>query len=170
MLHYVSMTDSIALKLPAEEALAVLWDIQALELYEPKVDSARVKPETEKKGTYSVTGRFAGKLWRGEFSYELNDHGFHSEMIQGPQGIKVNGGFVVKAEHRDRCRITHYEHYEFPHWMSPLALLARLYLYWAMKKELREVAKLIHSKSKSTNKQESIYDTQMRSNQKQVWI
>jgi len=142
MPHQVSVTDSIALDVSAEDALAVLWDIQSLSLYEPKVDSAWIKPETDKKGTYSVTGRFAGWLWRGKFSYELNDHGFHSEMIQGTRGIKVNGGFVVKAERRDRCRITHYEHYEFPRWMSPLA---RLYLHWAMKKELHDLAEIIHN-------------------------
>ncbi|MGH7494543.1 MAG: SRPBCC family protein [bacterium] len=170
MLHQISVTDSIALDLPAEDALAVLWDIQTLKLYDPKVDSAWVKPETEKKGTYSVTGRFAGKLWRGEFSYELNDHGFHSEMIQGPQGIKVNGGFVVKAEHRDRCRITHYEHYKFPYWMSPLALLARLYLYWAMKKELRDLAQIIYAKNMGANRQESVHEAQIASNPNQVWL
>ncbi|MCI0694246.1 hypothetical protein L0337_19845 [candidate division KSB1 bacterium] len=146
MLHRISATDCIVLDLPAEKALAVLWDIKSLELYEPKVDSAQVRPETERKGIYSAKGHFAGIPWRGEFSYELNDHGFHSEMIRGPMRIEVNGGFIVNSEGPDSCLITHYEHYRFPYWISPLTLLARPYLHWAMRKELRELAGTIHSK------------------------
>jgi len=170
MLHQVSATHSIALDLPAEKALAVLWDIKSLELYEPKVDSAQVRPETERKGTYSATGHFARWHWRGEFSYELNDHGFHSKMIRGPRGFSVKGGFIVQSGNANSCCITHYEHYEFPYWMSPFALLARLYLYWAMKKELRDLAKIIYAKNIHPNEPVSVHNAQIASNQTQVWI
>lgn len=150
MMNRVSCTGKISIGVPAEQALAVLWDIQSLKLYEPKVDSAQVEPETQTNGTYIVWGRFAGLRWRGKFSYEINDRGFQSKMLQGPSGVQVHGGFVVQAEDSHRCQITHYENYQLPHWMSPLALLIRLYLFWAIKKELRDLATLIQQKNKTS--------------------
>jgi len=88
--------------------------------------------------------------WRGKFSYEINNRGFHSEMLQGPSGVRVKGGFVVQAEGSHRCQITHYENYRLPHWMSPLTLLIRLYLFLAMKKELRDLADVIQEKNKTS--------------------
>lgn len=60
----------------------------------------------------------------------------------------MSGGFVVESEGLDRCQIVHYENYRFPYWMSPLVLLVRPYLSWAMEKELCELAKIIHEKYK----------------------
>jgi len=148
-MNHVTCTGKISVGAPAEQALAVLWDIQNLKLYEPKADSAQVEPETKTNGTYIVQGRFAGMRWRGKFSYEINDRGFHSEMLQGPSGVRVNGGFVVQAEDSRRCQITHYENYRFSHWMSPLSLPIRFYLFWAMKKELRDLADVIQEKNKA---------------------
>ncbi len=61
MIKQISITGRVPIDLPAENALAVLWDIKTLELYEPKVSSVQVQPAMGKKGTYSTTGRFAGK-------------------------------------------------------------------------------------------------------------
>ncbi len=146
MIKQISITGRVPIDLPAENALAVLWDIKTLELYEPKVSSVQVQPAMGKKGTYSTTGRFAGIAWEGEFSYELNNYGFHSEMITGPMGIKVDGGFIIKSEGSERCLITHYETYHFPRVFIPLVPLIRIYLYWAMKKELRDLARIIYDK------------------------
>ena len=139
----IAVTGRVSLNLPAGAALAVLWDLANLEQYEPKVDAVRVTPAGDKRGTYVSTGRFAGIPWEGRFSYELNGNGFRSEMIQGPPGMKVKGGFAVKAQGPDRAMIIHYEYYQFPRWLAPLALPLRLYLCRAMKKELRNVADLI---------------------------
>jgi len=149
-MNHVTCTGKISVGAPAEQALAVLWDIQNLKLYEPKADSAQIEPETKTNGTYIVQGRFAGMRWRGKFSYEINDRGFHSEMLQGPSGVQVNGGFAVNSEGAQRCQITHYENYQLPHWMSLLALLIRIYLFWAMKKELRDLADVIQEKNKAS--------------------
>lgn len=149
MMNRVSCTEKISVGAPTEQALAVLWNIQNLQLYEPKADSAQVEPETKTNGTCIVQGRFAGIRWRGKFSYAINDRGFHSEMLQGPSGVQVHGGFVVQTEDSHSCQITHYENYQLPHWMSPLALLIRLYLFFAMKKELRDLAALIQQKNKT---------------------
>jgi hypothetical protein len=146
----VACTGKISVGVRAEQALAVLWDIQNLKLYEPKADSAQVEPETKTNGIYTVQGRFAGMRWRGKFSYEINDRGFHSELVKGPSGVRVNGGFVVQAEDSHRCQITHYENYQLPYWMSPLVLLFRLYLFFAMKKELRDLAAIIQAKNKTS--------------------
>ena len=136
----------IAVEVSAEKALAVLWDIKSIECYEPKVDSALVIPGTQNKGTYFARGHFAGIPWGGLFAYELNHHGFYSEMKRGAFGVKVQGGFVVTSESSDKCLITHYERYEFPYWLSPISLFVRLYLHRAMKKELSNLAQLIHDK------------------------
>lgn len=134
----------ITVEVSAEKALAVLWDIKSIARYEPKVDSALVIPGTQTEGTYLARGRFAGIPWSGTFTYELNHHGFYSEMKRGAFGVKVQGGFVVIAESLDKCLITHYERYEFPSWLSPLSLFVRLYLRRAMEKELSNLAQLIH--------------------------
>jgi len=47
MMNHVSRRGKISIAVPAEQALAVLWDIQNLQFYEPKVDSAQVEPETK---------------------------------------------------------------------------------------------------------------------------
>ena len=133
----------IAVEASAENALAVLWDIKSIACYEPKVDSALVTPGTQKQGTYFARGHFAGLPWSGTFTYELNHHGFYSEMKRGAFGVKVQGGFVVTSESLDKCLITHYERYEFPYWLAPLSLIVRLYLHRAMKKELSNLAQLI---------------------------
>jgi hypothetical protein len=143
----MTVTDSIPLGLPAEQALAILWDVKNLRLYEPKVDAMRVEPETEGRGTYAVRGRFAGLPWRGIFSYVLNPRGFHSELLEGPSGVRMNGGFVVTSGRADQCLITHYERYQFTSWLALLAPLIRLYLTWAIKKELRGLAGVISKKS-----------------------
>jgi hypothetical protein len=147
MTNKVIVTDSIPLNLPAEQALAILWDVKNLSLYEPKVDAMQVKPETEERGTYAIMGRFAGLPWRGIFSYVLNPRGFHSELLEGPSGVKMNGGFVVTPGHAGQCLITHYERYQFTSWLALLAPLIRLYLTWAIKKELRGLAAVISKKS-----------------------
>ena len=134
----------IAVEVSAEKALAVLWDIKAIECYEPKVDSALVISGTQNKGTYFPRGHFAGVPWSGAFTYELNHYGFYSEMKRRAFGVQVQGGFVVTSESSDKCLITHYERYEFPAWLSPLSLFVRLYLQRAMKKELGNLAQLIH--------------------------
>lgn len=146
MLSRFSVIGKIGVSLPAEKVLAVVWDLNNVALYEPKVDAVQIEPEAGKKGTYSVEGHFGGIPWGGVFSYDLNGRGFHSEMIQGPSGVRFNGGFVVAPERQDQSTITHYERYQFPPWLSPLVPIIRLYLVWAMRKELRNLAKVIYEK------------------------
>lgn len=133
----------IAVAVSAEQALAVLWAIKFIECYEPKVDAVFVLPATQNKGTYFARGHFAGIPWSGTFTYELNQHGFYSEMKRGVFGVKVQGGFVVTAASLGQCLITHYERYEFPAWLSPFSLFVRFYLHRAMKQELSNLAQLI---------------------------
>lgn len=142
----ISVVDSISVDIPAKNALDILRNLKNIELYEPKADSIRVEPETEKRGTYSIQGHFAGMRWRGRFTCEFDRQGFHSEMIRGPLGVKLRAGFVVTSESSGRCIIPHYECYHFPRWVLPLTLLVRLYLYWAMKKELRNLVKIIYGR------------------------
>lgn len=146
MTNKVTVTDSIQLGVPTEQALAVLWEVKNLSLYEPKVGAMWVEPETEERGTYAIVGRFAGLPWRGKFSYILNPRGFHSELLSGPPNVRVNGGFIVKSGGADRCLISHYERYQFSSWLALLAPLIRLYLTWAIKKELRGLAEIISEK------------------------
>ncbi len=119
---HISVSGRVSVPVPAEHVVAFLWDLGSLARYEPKVDAVKVRPVTEKTGTYAAQGRFAGLPWGGRFSYALNPHGFHSEMIRGPRGMRVQGGFVVKSEGADVCLITHYERYQFPRWLFPLML------------------------------------------------
>ena len=146
MNNKVTVTDSVQLDVPAEQALAILWEVKNLSLYEPKVDAMRIEPETEERGTYAIKGRFAGLPWCGIFSYVLNPRGFHSELLKGPPSVRMNGGFVVTSRCSGQCLITHYERYQFASWLALLAPLIRLYVAWAIKKELQGLAGVICGK------------------------
>ncbi len=143
MMKQISVIGKTTVDLPDEKALAIIRDIQLIDLYEPKIDSARIKPATASTGFYSVQGHFAGLPWGGKFSYELKEDGFYSELLEGPLGIQVSGGFMVKPQSSGQCSITHFERYQFPSWLMPFVFLIRPYLLRAMKEELRNLAKVI---------------------------
>jgi hypothetical protein len=110
--------DRIDVPVDAGTALNFIREIKNIDLYEPKVDKAEVKNETDTKGSYEVKGRFAGIPWAGKFSFELNEEGFYSEMLNSPvPGLKVQGGFKVKKVSDKDCRISHFENYQLPGWL-----------------------------------------------------
>jgi hypothetical protein len=154
--HRVSVTGSVALGLPAQRAVAFLHDIRHIAGYEPKVSSVRVTAETATKGSYRAAGRFAGLSWRGEFSYELTPRGFHSELVSGPPGVEVRGGFFVRAERCGGCVVTHYESYRCARWLAPLKPLLRRYLVRAMKEELRKLAEMIAGRAQAAEKRGAV--------------
>ena len=143
MSNEVVITENIFIDVPLEQALAVIQDLNWLARYEPKVDYVCVTPKAKTGGTYTARGRFAGLPWQGRFSYKIRPQGFHSEMISGPPGVQVSGGFVVRSEAQYRCRVMHYERYQLSWWLWPLVFLLRLYLKRAMKNELCAVEQLI---------------------------
>lgn len=125
-------------------ALQIIWDIKTIEITEVKADAVQVKPLTAKKGTYTVRGHFAGLPWQNEFTYELNDKGFHSQEVDPPaSGPRISGGFIVEEVSQDKCQVIHYEHYKLLTWMMPLKPFIQLYLKWSMWKELRDMRELI---------------------------
>jgi hypothetical protein len=142
--------DEVLVEAPPEQALAVIKDLNCLAQYEPKVDSLRVTQKMRTGGTYTARGRFAGLPWQGRFSYEMRPHGFHSEMIAGPPGVRVSGGFVVCSDMPDLSHVIHYEHYQLSWWLWPFVLPLRLYLKQAIKNELHVVAQLIQRAAKQT--------------------
>jgi hypothetical protein len=152
MSSVILITDNISLEVPVEQALAVIQDLNRLAQYEPKVEAVYIRPKANTDGTYTARGHFAGLLWRGRFSYQLRPQGFHSEMISGPPGVQVSGGFVVRSEEQYRCCVTHYERYQLSWWLWPFAFLLRLYLMQAMKDELRTLAQLIQVGAATTER------------------
>jgi len=139
----VSVVGEMGVDVPPHAVLAVLWNIGNIELYEPKVDAVRVEPENARKGVYSASGLFAGFPWKGRFCYELTRRGFHSQMIGGVLGITVTGCFVARSNDSDACVIVHVERYRFPRWASPFLPLVQAYLSRAMRRELRNLARLV---------------------------
>lgn len=138
---------TVAVNRPAREAVSLLQNVALLAWYEPKVDSISVKRATPQSGEFSVQGHVAGLPWSGLFSYALHRQGFRSQMREGPRGVSLSGGFVVKPESLESCAITHYERYEFSGWLRPFAPLLRLYLARSIKQEVRNLAKLIEAAS-----------------------
>ena len=148
--NIVSVTRSITANYSARTALDTLWNIQNLELYEPKVISAHVQRETDRTGTYTAWGFFGIMPWRGTFSYILTNTGFTSELLNSPiTSIRVKGGFLVKEEGDDQCQIIHYEKYKVPQWLSCMVPLIKTYVHWSMGRELNNIITIISQTASS---------------------
>ena len=109
-----------------------------------------VHPRGDREGSYDVRGRFAGVPWQGRFDYELNPAGFHSRDADVPrEDATVEGGFVVAPLGADQCTVIHYEQYVLARWLAPLRLLVKAYLHRSMRRELRDLRRLVVSSSAS---------------------
>lgn len=115
---------------------------------EVKVDAIEVHAQTDHTGTYRLCGRFAGIPWREEFTYVFHAGGFHSVQANPPaSGARIQGGFVAIASGERRCTILHYEQYVLPGWSVVLKPLIASYLSWSMRKELRDLRRLLMRRS-----------------------
>lgn len=143
MSYRLSVTKWITVARSKADALRFIWDIQNIEKTELKVVRLQIHRTGDKTGTYHAEGRFAGIPWADEFSYLLNDNGFHSANVAGT----VQGGFVVGKDetHSDatHCRVTHYEQYEVPGKLWALKPAIYGYLSWSMKQELIRMREMI---------------------------
>lgn len=128
---------------PREAAVEALWRIQDIERTEVKADRVWVEPQDAMTGTYRVRGHFAGVPWENRFAYELNDGGFHSRNVGvPPERATIEGGFVVTPL-AGGCTVIHYEQYVVPTKLALLTPLIRIYLRWSMRRELRDLERLI---------------------------
>ncbi|MGZ3696548.1 MAG: SRPBCC family protein [Bdellovibrionota bacterium] len=133
------MSDTRTIALPEQTLLNFLHDIGNIARYEPKVDEATVDPIDRRHGSYQVRGRFAGMPWKGAFSYTLRGDGFHSEVLAPVSGVRVDGGFRVKALEDGTCELHHWENYRLPFVAAPFLPFLRLYLKRALKEELQAI-------------------------------
>jgi hypothetical protein len=128
---------------PREDAVAAVRNIKNIERTEVKADTVVVSAETPERGTYRVRGRFAGFPWHGRFAYFLHAGGFHSRNAGvPPEQATIEGGFVVTPL-AGGCTVIHYEQYVLAPWLQPLRHAIRLYLHWSMRRELRDLARLV---------------------------
>ena len=147
MIRDISAISTIEIPCSKEDALAIIWDIKNIEKSEVKADAVQVQQETDRHGTYTVQGHFAGIPWHGKFTYDLNDKGFHSVENNAPaSGPRIQGGFIVESGQKEACKIIHYEHYKLPRWLVPLKPFIEMYLNWSMKKELLAMKDMILEK------------------------
>jgi hypothetical protein len=143
MRRRITVVSARELPCPRQDAVAAIRDIKNIERTEVKADVVVVSPETPERGTYRVRGRFAGFPWRGEFTYVLNDAGFHGRNAGvPPEEATIEGGFVVTAL-AGGCTVIHYEQYVLSRWVVPLRHPIRRYLHWSMARELRDLERLI---------------------------
>lgn len=144
MSRRITAVEALEVPCPPAVVLPALWDIRNVERCEVKADSVRVHPRTDWEGTYDVHGRFAGVPWKGRFQYELHPAGFHSRDADvPPEQATVEGGFVVTPLGADHCTVIHYEQYVLARWLAPLALLVKAYLRLTMRRELRDLRRLV---------------------------
>jgi hypothetical protein len=129
---------------PAARARAAVWEIENIERTEVKADAVCVTKESPTVGSYTVRGHFAGVPWRGEFSYELHDKGFHSKSVPQPgRGSTISGGFVVEDISDEECFVLHYEQYRLPWYYRPLRAAIVAYLRYSMRRELRDLERIL---------------------------
>jgi len=140
----VAVTSTRTMPIEHTRVLPAVWEIKNIERCEVKADAVEVTKETERRGSYRVRGHFAGVPWRGQFFYELNPKGFHSTNALHPRkGTTISGGFVVEPVEPDSCRVVHYEQYRLPLCFRPFRWPIALYLRWSMRKELRDLERLV---------------------------
>ena len=144
MARRVTAVEALELPCPPAAALPAVWDIKNVERCEVKASAVTVHPRTDQDGSYEVRGRFAGVPWHGRFEYQLNPTGFHSrDAGVPPDQATVEGGFVITPLGGDQCTVIHYEQYVLASWLSPLRLLVKAYLHVSMKRELRDLRRLV---------------------------
>ena len=144
MTKLVTVVSRRLIPVPAAQARAAVWEIPNIERTEVKADAVCVTKESPTVGSYTVRGHFAGLPWRGEFTYELHEQGFHSENVPKPgQGSTVSGGFVVEEISDDECLVVHYEQYRLPWYYRPLRAGIVAYLRYSMRRELRDLERIL---------------------------
>ena len=144
MRRRVTVVEALELPCPPSVVLPAVWDLKNVERCEVKADAVVVHPRTPQEGSYDVRGHFAGVPWRGRFEYQLHPAGFHSRDADvPPERATVEGGFVVTPLGADQCTVIHYEQYVLAPWVAPLALLVRTYLHRSMRRELRDLRRLV---------------------------
>jgi hypothetical protein len=146
MSRRVTTVEALELPCPPAAVLPAIWDIRNIEHCEVKADAVEVHPRTSTDGTYDVRGRFAHVPWKGRFQYELTPTGFHSRDADvPPEDATVEGGFVVTPLGGDQCTVIHYEQYVLARWIVPFAPLVKRYLHVTMRRELRDLRRLVSS-------------------------
>ena len=144
MRRRITALATIEVPRPPDVALPAIWDIKNIERCEVKADHVDVHPIDEQRGTYDVTGHFAGVPWKGRFEYETDARGFHSRTAGVPRAeAKVEGGFLVTPLGEGECTVIHYEQYVLAPWLRPVAWLVVAYLGWSMRRELRTLRDLV---------------------------
>ncbi len=106
--------EKVVIARPVSEVLPLLWDVNNLPKYGPRVDLIRVNADSPYSGTYCVRGNLGGTPWTGTFIYRLTEDGFDSHLIEGPIGMRAKIRVKVRAQSRGRSIITHVERYEIP--------------------------------------------------------
>lgn len=142
-MNKLSVTGKANLNIPALTVITFLHNLHHISQYEPKLKSTSLMPDTPQQGFYETKRTFLELPWSGKFSYELNDRGFHSEMVNGLLANKMCGGFIVNSEQENTCSITHYENCQFPKWTRIINPILKQYLRQSMVKELKAISRLI---------------------------
>jgi hypothetical protein len=144
MRRRITVVEALELPFPPAVVLPAVWDLKNVEHCEVKADTVVVHPRTAQDGSYDVRGHFAGVPWRGRFEYELHPAGFHSRTADvPPERATVEGGFVVTPLGADHCTVIHYEQYVLAPWLAPASLLVKAYLHRSMRRELRDLRRLV---------------------------
>ena len=126
----LSASRSVMVSAPRESIRIYLQDLKNVAQYEEKVDSVSVDGDKA-----SVSGRFLGLPWSGEFSVQFtSDGGYRAEMTSG--ALKrmvcaytlrsVSGGTII----------THEETYQFSLLARPVMRMFRGWLGHTMELEL----------------------------------
>jgi hypothetical protein len=144
MRRRITAAATIEIPCPPDAVLPAIWDIRNIERCEVKADHVEVHPVDARRGTYDVTGRFAGVPWKGRFEYEADDRGFHSRTADVARSdAKVEGGFLVTPLGERESTVIHYEQYVLATWLRPVSWIVLAYLRWSMRRELRALRSLV---------------------------
>ncbi|HEY6316372.1 MAG TPA: hypothetical protein VI462_00620 [Acidimicrobiia bacterium] len=144
MARWITVVEALEVPRPPSTVLPAIWDIQNVERLERKADAVTVHPHGERNGTYEVEGHFAGVPWQGRFDYELHPTGFHSRDADVPRDeATVEGGFFVTPLGAEHSTVIHYEQYVLAPWLAPLAPLVQRYLRHSMRRELRDLRRMV---------------------------
>lgn len=141
--HHIAVSGQILLEDSYEAVLTYIHNIENLVQYEPKLWKVKLQKESNSKkelGFYQSTGVFGFVPFRDQFSYTINENGFHSQMETGLLKKHMNGGFTLTKKNKNQCIVLHYENYELCGWQKLFSPYLKRYLKRSMEKELNTLA------------------------------
>lgn len=129
----------IHLPFPKKEIVDLLWKLENISKYQPKVNSIIIKWNNKRLATCSSTYRVAGINWVENFSIIISENGFRKKLISGILANQVHGGYMVRDITHNSSDLILYRQYNIPFIFSFLTKPLKKFLLRSLGVEMRKI-------------------------------